>query len=189
MPTVVLGLPTRTESALPIRNKRLGLPTAVEEVLPLVLVAPYNNALAAADDISDENGYLPTYGLNYANTEAGEYTNGLLATIWWLWTCPSSPPYSITWAFDWAGQSGSGGGSVRVYATNVLTAPPAQGLIVAQHNPTGASGTATTTLLSPVAGQTYLIQQGIKEKAGTQGHFSQLISWLAPPAAFTPVIP
>lgn len=189
MPTIVLGLPSASQSALPIRNKRLGQALVTVQALPLTLVTPFNAGFANITDISEENGYLPSYGLIRANTEAGEYTDGLLATLWWLWTCPATPPYSVKWEFSYAGQSGSGGAGIRVYKTNSLVAPPASSLIVVQHNPTGASGTATATLSSPIAGQTYLIQQGIKEKAGTQSHFAQLVTWLAPPAAFVPVIP
>lgn len=186
-----VGQASETNTAQPITPaKGHTLETIQEDDLAqaLTIVRPLNGTFESRDDISADQGSLPTTNLLLANTSAGEYTNGLVATVWWEWTTPGTVPYSVTWSFTYAGQSGSGGAALRLYEPGTLDVIPPSGDIIEQDTAAGASGTVSVTL-TPVADTTYYLQQGIEEKVGTQGHLTMTILWEAPPAAFTPVIP
>lgn len=189
MPSATLGQALSTNTARRISpTPSLHWVVESDQAQPITPAVAGNNSFANRDDITDENGPVPTSNLTLANTQSGEYTNGLLATLWWEWTCPYHAPYEVEWSFDWAGQSGSGGAAIRVYAPSTLDQIPGSSSIVAQGTGNGAAGTVSATL-TPVSGRTYYIQQGIEEKAGTASFFTQTITWEAPVSPFTPVIP
>ena len=185
-----VGQVSETELAQPVgKTKRKALSFLDEGQIPQPIAVgfPYNGSFANREDLSEDFWAVPTQNLLMANTEAGEYTSSLVATVWWEWTTPLTVPTSITVSFPWSGQSGAGGGSVRIYQPTTPGVIPPSGDIVSQHNPTGAAGTASVTF-TPLASTTYYFQQGIREKTGTVGHLDLTISWVAAPT-FTPVIP
>lgn len=176
------------QQARATKSPTLGQINDDQTVQSVTVLRPLNSAFASRDDISDEVGSVPTTALSMASVEAGEYTDGLLATLWWEWTAPTGlVPTSVTFAFDFAGQSGAGGGSLRLYDPITLGTMPGLSEIVVRHDPTGASGTATVTF-TPVAGTTYYLQQGIREKAGTTSALRVSLNWAssAPPTPSAP---
>ncbi len=188
--TFPIGLASETSLASPLTEVHaisLGLAQDEGLVQPITMLRPLNGGFANRDDISNENGDIPITNLTLSNTEAGEYTNGLVATLWYIYTAADVPPSAVVWSFDWAGQSAGGGAGIRVYSDDNDPNVPTVGELLDFDDTDGAAGTVELSF-SPVALTTYYLQIGVQEKAGTTSHLSQL-NLLAAPPTFTAVIP
>lgn len=213
--TIVLGLPTVTNTAQTMTRKRrrtLGQPTEtdtpqalhtkikaigssdfvfeVDQALPLTIVRAYGGTFANREDITNDNT-VPGGGLLLCNYEVGEYRpDGELATQWFEWRCQEigvGAPTSVTFSFVFAGQSGSGGASLRVY-DDTGEVMPLVGDLVDDDSVSAASGTVSVTI-TPTADLTYRIQRGLQEKAGTYGYLETALVFPGSIYTPTPVIP
>lgn len=186
---VLIGQATSTELAQPVSRKKVRELVLLDESQipqPITVKTPYNGSFAAREDLTEDYWPVPTQNLLLANTEAGEYTNGLVATVWWSWSTPQTVPVQASFSFTFSGQTASGGGALRLYS-DTGEVMPVLGDLITQTVVSGASGTVTLSF-APVADTTYYLQQGIEEKAGSVSHLGLVTSWSTPPT-FTPVVP